>query len=183
MHTRRAIPPGAHSQSITSWHAASASSTRSTLAEHRHTMHTRRTSPPVAKPSSDAHSDAAPAAQSQRQTKRPNRPRAKTHFGLPTRQDSQKLEIDSTTIISILYHLRVLPAPHKARIGPSHAPPMRHLASTSYSLAAHIMHARICKRHANQAGRGKRAQIPSGGAKSRPCPWIGRIRPAGFHSL
>ena len=51
------------------------------------------------------------------------------------------------------------------------------------------MHARICKRHANQAGRGKRAQIPSGGAKSRrlmcmcpySCPWIGRIRPAGFH--
>ena len=62
-------------------------------------------------------------------------------------------------------------------------------APTSYSLAAHIMHARICKRHANQAGRGKRAQIPSGGAKSRrlmcmcpySCPWIGRIRPAGFH--
>ena len=33
--------------------------------------------------------------------------------------------------------------------------------------APHIMHARICKRHANQAGRGKRTQIPSGGAKSR----------------
>ena len=59
----------------------------------------------------------------------------------------------------------------------------------SMAAAPHIMHARICKRHVNQAGRDKATQIPSDGTKPRrlmcmwpcTCPCIGRIRPAGFH--
>ena len=57
--------------------------------------------------------------------------------------------------------------------------------------AAHIMHARICKRHVNQAGRDKATQIPSDGTKPRrlmcmwpcTCPCIGRIRPPDFQYL